>query len=271
MEDSKEEFKKKGLGIAAISNDSVDVLRSFSQRKHLRVPLLSDPDSKIIRAFGILNDTVQPGQFGYGIPFPGSYWVDRRGIVVSKFFEEDYRERYAMGTVYTQLFGSPLNTRETVVQNERLTLKYFSTADSAAAGNRLTLIADITLKRKMHVYAPEVRGYKGIEWKLADSPHFSQAPPNYPRARSLYLRAIKETVPVYENTFRIVQDIDLSGNYRQMKQALGDSDLLLIEGELKYQACDDKICYLPQTVPLKWTIRLIEPDRERVPERLRRK
>jgi hypothetical protein len=271
LEESKEEFKKKGLNIAAISFDSQAVLNNFARRKHISIPLLSDPESKIIRAFGILNTGVKPNEPAYGIPYPGTYLVNRKSIVVSKFFEEDYRSRYAMGTVYTRLFGSPLNTKETVVDNEHLTLKYFSSANSAAVGNRITLMAEIALKPKMHLYAPGVQGYKPIEWKLADSPNFKSSDVRYPPGKSLYLPAVKETALVYEHQLRISQEVDISPNSRELKKALGDSTELVIEGSFTYQACDDKICYLPKAVPLRWTIKLLEPDRERVPEELRRR
>ena len=31
---------------------------------------------------------------------------------------------------------------------------------------------------------------------------------------------------------------------------------LTIKGTLRYQACDDKVCYLPQSIPLSWTVGL---------------
>ena len=38
----------------------------------------------------------------------------------------------------------------------------------------------------------------------------------------------------------------------------------------EYQACDDVECYLPETVPVKWTLHVQPLDRTRVPENLRR-
>jgi len=52
---------------------------------------LSHSDSKIIRAFGILNESVKPGTAQYGIPYPGTYILDPQGKVVSKYFEDDFR------------------------------------------------------------------------------------------------------------------------------------------------------------------------------------
>jgi hypothetical protein len=36
-------------------------LRDFADRRHITFPMLSDAESKIIRALGILNETVPPG------------------------------------------------------------------------------------------------------------------------------------------------------------------------------------------------------------------
>jgi hypothetical protein len=44
-----------------------------------------------------------------------------------------------------------------------------------------------------------------------------------------------------------------------------------VAGTLRYQACDEKTCYLPENAPLTWTIHYEDMDRERVPAELRRK
>ena len=49
------------LGLAAISHDLVAVLKNFADPQHITFPLLADPESKIIRAVDILNETVAPG------------------------------------------------------------------------------------------------------------------------------------------------------------------------------------------------------------------
>ena len=65
LERNKPEFDKLGLGIAAVSYDSVAVLHSFAERRGIHFPLLSDSDSKLIRDLNLLNETIpkdQPSQ-----------------------------------------------------------------------------------------------------------------------------------------------------------------------------------------------------------------
>jgi hypothetical protein len=58
---------------------------------------------------------------------------------------------------------------------------------------------------------------------------------------------LNETQLVYSKPFRITQDI------RFVKPGAGAPRT--IKGTLRYQACDDKICYLPTTVPVQWAVK----------------
>ena len=50
---------------------------------------------------------------------------------------------------------------------------------------------------------------------------------------------------------------------REATAALKGLTSLTITGRFEYQACDDKACFVPQTVPLSWTIGLKALDRDR--------
>ena len=46
--------------------------------------------------------------------------------------------------------------------------------------------------------------------------------------------------------------------------ALKDVTTLTITGTFEYQACDDRVCFAPQSIPLSWSIGVKPLDRERV-------
>jgi hypothetical protein len=269
LEKNKDTLRNTGLGVCAISYDSREILRAFAERSQITYPLLSDPNSEIIRAFGILNTTIPPDELSYGVPFPGTYLVNEKGVVVRKFFEEDFRDRYSVGTILTRQFGSPLNTRQTMLDQDHLTIRYYPSADSASPGTRISLIVEIQIRDKVHLYAPGVRGYLPLKWTLKPSAELIFHPVTYPKSKVLYLPVIKEQVPIFEGKIRLLQDITIA-NAPNLLRALDSNKELGIEGTLQYQACDDKMCYLPQTVPLRWVIKIQNLDRQRVPESLRR-
>jgi peroxiredoxin len=55
LQAAKERFQKQGIGLAGISYDSVEILKYFADRRKIDFPLLSDPDSQIIRKYQVLN------------------------------------------------------------------------------------------------------------------------------------------------------------------------------------------------------------------------
>jgi len=55
-------------------------------------PMLSDPGSKTIEAYHIRNEAAK-GK-AVGVPNPGTFIVDREGVVRAKLFLEGYRERH---------------------------------------------------------------------------------------------------------------------------------------------------------------------------------
>ncbi len=264
------EFQKKGLGVCAISYDSTAILKDFASRKGITFPLLSDPQSKIIRAFGVLNTSVPAGHMWYGVPYPGTFIIDPNGIVRSKYFEDRYQERYSAATILMREFGSAAGTRETTVKTAHLEMKYFSTRDVVHPDLRFTLVADFDLKPKMHVYAPGAQGYIPIELTLDSSPTFRAKPAVYPKGEMLYLAPIQETVSVFQGKFRITQDVTMA-DANALEGIVNAGGEMKITGRLRYQACDDQECFLPQNIPLSWTLKVQPLDRERVPESIQHK
>ena len=98
-------IKAQGLGVAAISYDSRAALEDFARRRGITYPLLSDPDSAIIRSFGILNEAVPKKSPFFGVPYPGTYVVSPDGVVTAKYFAEDYRERDTASEILARQFG----------------------------------------------------------------------------------------------------------------------------------------------------------------------
>ncbi len=266
-----EAIRKQGLGVAAISYDSVGALKNFAERQSIAYPLLSDPDSKIIRAFEILNETVKPGTLTYGIPYPGVYVVDVQGKVVSKYFEDDYKDRVSTADILARQFDAPVAAAGGVTETKHLKITTAASNDIARPGLRIVLSVDIELKPNMHLYAPGVQGYIPIDWQLEDGgPAAKRHPFQYPKSEVLRLEAIGETVPVYRGRVKIVREITF-GQEASLKSLVAPTGELTIKGSFRYQACDDRKCYLPEDVPLEWRFRYEGLDRQRAPTEFQRK
>jgi hypothetical protein len=269
LEQSSAQLRRRGLGLAAISYDSIDVLKHFAQRRRIRFPLLSDAESKVIRNFGLLNEDIPKSTLFYGVPHPVTYIIDERGIVRSRHFEEDFRKRYTTGNILTRELDIRTGAVRSIVKNARIAVAASASDAVVRGGERVRLILDVELPRRMHVYAPGVQNYIPVEWKLTESAAFEALPLAYPPGRTLHLKAIQETVPVYEKAFTLQREIVIS-QAGKLEPVLSGSEFL-VEGSLRYQACDDRKCYVPETIPLKWVFRFERHDSQRVPAKLQRK
>ena len=256
------EIQKRGLAVAAISYDSTAILKDFADRKHISYSLLSDPGSKIIKAFGLLNETIPPGPF-YGVPYPGTYILDRDRRVVAKYFEDDYTQRFTASDILVKQFGATAGAAHSTAEGKHLRIAASAGTGVVHIGQRLVLVLDISVPHGVHVYAPGVQGYIPIDLSIPESKSFTIHPAAYPPSKTMRLAAIDETVPVYTDDFRILREITISKTAQP-----GD---LPVEGSLRYQACDEKECFVPETVPLKWTLRVEALDRQRVPAEIQHK
>ena len=255
------EIRKAGMGLAAISYDPVPILNDFSSRRGITFPLLSDPGSETIKRYGILNTTVDSKNALFGYPFPGTYIVDRQGVVTSRYFEEAYQERDTVSSILVRL-GQRVGVAATKIEGAHVTVTSYATDEVAAQGTHFSLVLDIAPGPRVHVYAPGAGDYKSVSISIQPQAGLLVKVPHYPKSEDYFFKPLNEHVPVYQHPFRIVQDVTLDPS-REGTTALKDVTRLTITGRFEYQACDDRICFTPQSVPLSWTIAVKALDRER--------
>ena len=255
--------------MAAISYDSQEILKYFADQRNIEFPLLADPDSKTIRAYHVLN-TEAVGQFK-GMARPGFFFIDTQGVIREKFFEARYRERLSGNNVISKLFPELSEEVNSTVEAPHLQLAAEQSDRTGIPGSRITLIAEVRLPGDIHVYAPGTKGYKSVDLAIDSPPGLELTPTIYPPAKILFMPAIQERVPVFEGTFRIRQDLQVSST-AEFSNSLGtDGKTFTISGKLAYQACDSKTCFLPTSVPIQWQVQVLPLDRQRAPENIRHK
>jgi DsbC/DsbD-like thiol-disulfide interchange protein len=156
-------------------------------------------------------------------------------------------------SLFTIVVGT-LMSASTTKETKQLVVSSSASAETIATGQHVALVLDIVLKPKMHVYAPGVENYIPIDWQITESDAAKTEAVKWPKSQSLYLQAIDETVPVYTGSFRIMRDIVFAPDAK-LKSLVNEKGEITIHGTLKYQACDDRMCFIPASVPLDWTFR----------------
>ena len=223
-----EELRGQGLGVAAISYDTEEVLADFAERRGITFPLLSDDDSSVIEAFGILNTVAEEGVgpnrddpdvvanvakyvsvFGanpmiVGTPHPGTFMVDAEGRVTARFFEEFYRERNTTANVMLKLGAglSPIAAIEGTTAHLKLTA--YPSNPSITLGTRFSVAVEVEPNPDIHVYAPgaEQMGYRVIGLTMAPRAVRPIRTGRVPGVGDLPLRAARRACPGVSATVR---------------------------------------------------------------------
>jgi DsbC/DsbD-like thiol-disulfide interchange protein len=188
----------------------------------------------------------------------GWYVLDARGVIVAKYLDDATGGRYTAAAILVHKFAWTPPEPAVDVEGKQLSAKAGESNATVAPGERVTLMLDLDLNPGMHVYAPGVEGYIPIEWKMQDSPAASMHAAVFPHSEKLYLKAIGETVPAYRGHFRLTRDITI----QRPPEGAGQ---LTVPGSLRYQACDDRVCYIPQELHLTWTFQYEAFDHQRTP------
>lgn len=255
---SREVLTKNGFGVIGVSYDSPAILKEFATAQKIQYPLLSDPESKMIRDFKVLDATLLPTDPGYGVPYHGSYIVDENGLVVAKLFDPEATPAHSTGIVVSRLFGSPLNTHEKIVTHNRLTMKYYASMNFVSPGDEVELIMDVTVNDGVHVYAPAEKHYKPIDWQIAEQPNLVVGAMVSPPAQEF--RYKDETAAAYAGSFRLSRRVTVG---KDQLTALDSQGNVALKGSFTFQACDDQNCYTPTTIPLEWKLAPTPPAEHR--------
>lgn len=211
----------------------------------------------------------EPSERLRGIPFPGTFMVDRQGRVTSRFFEDYYWQRGTVSNVLLRLGtggGTPVQATE--ASTEHLDLRTYPSDATVSLGTRFSIAVDIVPKRGMHLYAPGASNYRVIALNIATQPHVRTAAVRYPASEMYDFAPLNERVPVYQKPFSLVVDVVPEATAEARKGLAGRNDLVLT-GTLDYQACDDKLCYNPASIPLTWKVALqpLVPGAPQPPQR----
>jgi thioredoxin:protein disulfide reductase len=113
------------------------------------------------------------------------------------------------------------------------------------AGGKLSLLVDVTPKTGIHVYAPGSNDYIPITVKLSPQPTLTAGKVAYPKSEVMTFA--DEKVPVFQKPFKLTQDVTLD-------KSLKPGATVVITGTVNYQACDDRVCYPPESAPVTWTV-----------------
>lgn len=233
---------KHGVRIAAVSYDSREKLAAFADKYHVAYPLLSDANSEVIRRFGIFNFNMAPDLRSYGVPHPVEYLVAPDGLVVRKYFVENYQHRVTGSAVALHEFGETAAEDATITLNSAaVTVRIRPASERAFAGQELGYIADFNVAQGWHIYG-EGSGEEYTPTAIVfDDPRVVRQSLEMPEPIQMEMPATTERVRVHSGSFRGVGTLLL-------RFPLPEGPIEL-QGRVRLQQCSDRVCEPPQEIP----------------------
>jgi hypothetical protein len=143
--------------------------------------------------------------------------------------------------------GLPFEQPADPLATTRVTARMTAAPPAYRAGDRLILLVDVVPAPGIHVYSPGNRNYIAVSLQLDPLRGVRADEPVYPAGEDYVFGELKELVKVYQRPFQIRQSI-------VVERPASKTAAMTITGTLRYQACDDRVCFRPATIPLKVTI-----------------
>ena len=252
-----EAFEAAGIAVYALSYDEADALRDFRDAHGISYTLLSDPDSAVIASFGILNTLINEDDHPwYGIPYPGTYVVGTDGDITQKFFDSNLAVRAGAEQLLRAALGEEVGARAQTADASADEIEIDIAVDAKALTTTVQkdLVVRFRVPTGRHVYAdPAPEGSVAVDVVLDENPSLVARPIVRPVAEPHVLIGTDETFDVHHGEFELRLPLTVNSAARP------DPDTVTIAGEVRWQACDDHVCDIPESRRFELEVVVIAP------------
>jgi peroxiredoxin len=253
LQESLAEYERHGISVFAISYDAVDVLGAFAEKYAIRFPMLADEGSVVIRRLGLLNERVAEHHAFYGVPmrddvfgvpYPGAFILDERGIVVERRFVDSYRVRETAVGILEAAFGGSSGSHgaEARAAGDGVLARAYLDSPTYRMMQRLRLTVELQIESGLHVYGePIPDGYTPLSIEVAPIEGLEVGALEAPAPRPFRVTGFDEPFLVYEGTVQVSLPLTFT-------VATDDQVLDVV---VRYQACSATDCRLPGALRLR--------------------
>jgi len=251
------DFDAADIRVYALSYDEADALRDFRDAQGITYTLLSDPDSDVIRSFGILNALIDPNDHPwYGIPYPGAIVMDAEGAITHKFFDSNLAVRAGPEQLLRASLGQPVLEPKVdqVAAPDEVQVSVALDGDHLAFTVQRDLVVRFSVPAGRHVYAePAPPGSVAVEVTLDANGRLVQRPIVRPASEPHVLAGTGESFQVHHGVFELRLPLAVNSFSRS------DAADIAISGEVRWQCCDDEACDLPTSQRFELSVPVSAP------------
>jgi len=264
----KEKLEEAGYSVFAVSNDPVEILADFASKHDITFSLLSDGDSAVIRAFGIMNQLIRPDEGQsmrwHGIPYPGTYYVDPNMIVTDKDFHQHHARRASGSSVLARALGQEMEVHseaESVDVSDQINVSIGLSEPALQLEVISQLLIDIEIPEGTHAYASGAPNRFTCLSLDVDGDGIRIGDVSWPASEPMNTLGMDEEVPVYKGRIRASLPITVTSDVIRLGHEIPDA--LQVSVAVSFQLCDEYECFLPERIETTLTCalnRLVEPE-----------
>jgi hypothetical protein len=133
-------------------------------------------------------------------------------------------------------------------QPPRVIVEGRATARITGDQQSITLTLTATPVPGVHVYAPGNPKYIAVSVIVLPVAGLAIGAPVFPDGEPYFFAPLKEAVSVYSKPFVVTVPMKVTPAFMKGR-ARGSDDKVVVKGTLNYQACDDRVCFPPQSQP----------------------
>jgi len=131
-------------------------------------------------------------------------------------------------------------------QPPRLSVEARAPGSITKAAQTFDLTIAATPLPGIHVYSPGNAEYNAVTVTVTPVPGLTTGTPVFPAGETYFFAPLKQVVTVYSKPFVVRVPVTVDAAFVKARPA---GDTIELKGSVDYQACDDKICFPPQSMP----------------------
>ena len=148
------------------------------------------------------------------------------------------------------VFAAPASAQLGLKAPQRLSVAADGPAKPVEPGGLFSVSVRIVPNPGIHVYAPGNPDNIPVSVSVMPQAGLTTEPPKFPKAEDFFFGPTAENLKVYTKPFVVTVPMKLGS------AATRDAHEVTVAGAVRYQACDDRVCFPPQSAPFEARVAL---------------
>lgn len=145
-------------------------------------------------------------------------------------------------------------------QPARVVVEARAAAPITKPAQTVDLLLTATPLPGIHVYSPGNPNYIAVSVTVLPVPGLSMGAPVFPGGEDFFFAPLQEAVKVYTKPFVVRLPVKVSSAFTRGR-APETGATVTVKGTVDYQACDDRVCFPPQSQPFSVDVPVKLPRR----------